>query len=544
VYQSAARRGAGAAAAAGAAEEEQGGGRAHAAATPSTAAAGRGLGPRNHDHQPRGGGASGGVLLLARGCGGLEGLTALDSASGRELWSGVPAPGDGARLTGGCSWVEVADGTAFLGCNCEEQAGEQEYGEGSAVCLYALDLASGRRLWRRRVEPGDAGAVGAAGFDRDAQAWGQAPVALRGARGVVAFVTNATVLGVGAANGKLLWTAPLAAGEWVAPWQAASEGWTEAGRGRSGGDGGGDDGSGSPSSGGGGGQGHGTSLLLLHTLRGAGNKTTVYALNADTGRALWQRAFNGSMPRPASPGDGGAAPLSLGPRIMVETCRRGRCCLRGLDAATGKAAWRGLCLDARRGRDPTNPRAQFAIWVVTLVTIASIAALILGAALLYLSRWADERALLSSGGDGGGGSDGHESEPLLAPGLRRVGVGGAVSGAAAAAGAPGAAGGEAPRLSLFARAGGAATTVLGGPPSPDSLAGAAYAEGAGTGGRGEAGGAPGGGVAGAFGRLFRGRERVQPRSGGGPRGPVVPAEELPPVTRPAAGVVPALRQDG
>jgi outer membrane protein assembly factor BamB len=534
VYQSAGRRQGAAAEAAEAAEDPA-----------------PGLSRRRHHHSGGSGGGggsgglAGGVLLLARACGGMDTLTALDSGSGKELWSGLPAPGDGGRLLPGCSWAEVADGTAYVGCNCIEQSGEQEEDEHPAACLFALELATGRRLWRRVVEL-EAG--GGAGFDPDAQAWGQAPVALRGARGVVAFVTNATVLGADAVSGKLLWRAPLAAGEWVAPWQAAAEGWAEPAHKGVGGGGGGDPGGGRDAGGGGsdaggggssggGAGGRATPLLLLHTLRGAGNKTTVYAMDGESGRAVWARGFNGSMPQPASPGDGGVAPLALGPRVMVETCRRGRCCLRGLDASNGKSAWRGICLDAARGTDPTNPRAQFAIWVVTLVTIASIAALILGAALLYLSRWADERALLS--GDGGGGSDGHESEPLLAPGVRRVGVGAGAGAAPAGAGAAGAAG-DGPRLSLFARAGGAATTVLGGPPSPDSLAGAAYAGAGGeAGGAAAAGNGVGSGISGALGRLFGGRERVQPRSamragaaGPGAAGAPADPEELPPAARP------------
>jgi hypothetical protein len=60
--------------------------------------------------------------------------------------------------------------------------------------------------------------------------------------------------------------------------------------------------------------------------------------------------------------------------------------LRALNVTTGKQRW-GMCLDAVQGDDATHPHAQFAIWFITLLTIASIALLILGAGLVYLQRW-------------------------------------------------------------------------------------------------------------------------------------------------------------
>jgi outer membrane protein assembly factor BamB len=440
-----------------------------------------------------------GVLLLARDCDGLDGLTALDSATGRELWLGFDAPRD-ERPDGSCSWVEAAEGTAFFGCNCEQQTRPGPPAAGNdlngVVCLYAVSLSTGRRAWSARVEMDAAG-----GFTPNAQAWGRAPLFLD--NGVVAFVTNSTVLGVEASSGKPAWSFVLESNEWIESWQGATVAYAE-------------DRSGRPVS---------PPLILLHALRGARNKTSLYAVSGASGDVEWARAFNGSMQPPLAPVRGGAAPLLVGGRVVSEMCRRRRCCLQALDVSTGKSAW-SMCLDAVRGTDPTNPRAQFAIWVVTLVTIASMAALVLGAALLYVNRWADERSLISGGaGAGAGGSGGNESdseyEPLRA-GVRRVGAGGGGGGGGAAAGGGGVADG--PRLSLFARSGGAATTVLGGPPSPGSLAAAAYLQ--------ETGGPPGGDGGGGrsawglgLGRLFGGRrqraaaQEAAPPAGGAAAGP-------------------------
>ncbi|KAI8470136.1 MAG: hypothetical protein J3K34DRAFT_521604 [Monoraphidium minutum] len=499
----------------------------------------------------RGHGVSGGVLLLARDCGSLQGLTALDTGTGKTLWSGLDTP-HAAKADGGCSWVEVAGGAAYLGCNCP--GGEGPAGRGGAprlpvqrqqqklqrrrrlseeqppplpalggapglrrpeppaaanestVCLFAVELVTGRRAWWSEV-----GLGGAAAFDALSQPWGQAPVALAlGGKGpgVVAFFTNTTVVGASAADGRVLWRAPLPAGEWFAPWQLPAQmPAPPGGRGGAGGCGGG-----------------GAPLLLAHSLRGAGgNKTSVYAFDAASGCVAWARAFNGSMQEPADRSDGGAALLPLGPRVVSEACRRGRCCLRALNASSGKPAW-AMCLDAARGTDPTNPRAQFAIWVVTLVTIASIAALILGAALLYVNRWADERSLLAGGG-------GHGSDYGTSPsgGAARRGRGGAAAAAAAGGGGGSSSGSDAggdsgggapPRASLFARSGGAAAAVLGGPPSPGSIAAAAAAEAAAAEGSGRGGRGGRGGLAGMLGRpLFGGRERVPPRAGQGQRPP-------------------------
>jgi hypothetical protein len=138
------------------------------------------------------------------------------------------------------------------------------------------------------------------------------------------------------------------------------------------------------------------------------------------------------------------------------------------------------------------------------VTIASVAALILGAALLYVTRWADERSLLSAV-DGGGAGSGGEYEPLQ--GVPSTG---------------GPDGGVEQRPSLFARSGGAAAALLGGPPSPGSIPAAAQAEEEAAAG---AGGGGGRGVVGAINRLL-GRARGPPR-GTAAAAPVGGGEGLP-----------------
>jgi outer membrane protein assembly factor BamB len=295
-------------------------------------------------HHSRGDGAEG-VLLLARDCDGLDGLAAVDVATGRTLWSGLDAPRD-ARPARACSWVEAAGAAGFAGCNAPGDGEQPEEGDDpSVIWLISFDLVTGRRIWARRVE-----VEGAAGFDPNAQAWGQAPRALRTASSTggdaVVFLTNTTAVAASYGAGEVLWSAPVAPGERIAPWQLPAELSADvriAGAGAA-----------AP----GAARSHvAAPLLLLHTLRGAGNKTTLYALDASSGRAAWTREFNGSMQEPLAPASGGAAPLPIGALVAAETCRRGRCCLRGLNASSGKVAW-AMCLDAARGTDPTNPRAQ------------------------------------------------------------------------------------------------------------------------------------------------------------------------------------------
>ena len=529
-----------------------------------------------------GGSSGGGVLLVAEDCASMARLAAVDSATGRELWAGLDAPRDmrPSALRPGCTWAAASGGSLFVGCNCGDADGGDDQRQpsstaapvasgGGAVCMYALSLATGRRIWARRLEIDGAGE-----FDADAQAWGQAPLPLRGSGGagasgaagaVVAFVTNASAIALGAADGRVAWRAPLLPGERVAPWQQATQCGGSGGSDVCADSGGGDSGAPAPA------PPPQPPPLLLHSLRGAGNRTTVYAIDPVEGRALWARSFNGSMQPPPSRAAGAAALLPLaGGRVVAEACRRARCCLRGLDAATGRRAW-SVCLDARRGTDPTNPRAQFAIWVVTLVAVASIAALIAGAALLYIHRWAEERAMLQAGGGGGdesgldaggaaggaggaaGGAAGLYQALPGAPlaGVRRVGAPGAggFGGGGGRAAAPYARplavgstaataardssddeegdvdGGEhadhpgAPprRMSLFARAGGVATTVLGGPPSPGSTTAEAFAAAGGGGAAGAAGGdgGSGGGYVFGLGQLLGGGSGSGNGSGAG-----------------------------
>jgi hypothetical protein len=53
-----------------------------------------------------------------------------------------------------------------------------------------------------------------------------------------------------------------------------------------------------------------------------------------------------------------------------------------------------MCLDAAQGDDATHPHAKFAIWLITLATVASIVLLIVGAVLVYVQRWSEERRIL------------------------------------------------------------------------------------------------------------------------------------------------------
>jgi hypothetical protein len=58
----------------------------------------------------------------------------------------------------------------------------------------------------------------------------------------------------------------------------------------------------------------------------------------------------------------------------------------------------------------TSASASVQIWVITLVTVASIALLIVGACLLYVHRWSEERKILE--GDDDSSSPRHTYRPL------------------------------------------------------------------------------------------------------------------------------------
>lgn len=329
-----------------------------------------------------------GQLLLSQSCEDLSGLTAVDAVTGQELWAGWEAP-SAAQPLGNCSGYSQAAGTIVFGCSCSAKAhwhwtaaaggregaaavaasphtggsssrglalaasaaaaGAAASAQGAnGVCLYALSSRSGRVRW---VLP----LLGNASFPEGAQAWGMGPL-LVGQLAV--FLGADRVLAADLLSGKLRWSLMLLRGERL---RAGDLPVVDAGS---------------------------NTLLLTAQVEGA-NKTGVSAVSLREGRLLWHRTVNGSVQRGVrQPSDGvpAAALLVSDGRVFVEACRGSRCCLRALNVTTGKQRW-GMCLDAVPGDDATHPHAQFAIWFITLLTIVSIALLILGAGLVYIQRW-------------------------------------------------------------------------------------------------------------------------------------------------------------
>jgi len=78
--------------------------------------------------------------------------------------------------------------------------------------------------------------------------------------------------------------------------------------------------------------------------------------------------------------------------LYVEACKGRTCCLRALNVLTGKQRW-GICLAAEQGEDATHPRPVCNL-AGHAITIGSICLLILGACMVYVHRWREERALL------------------------------------------------------------------------------------------------------------------------------------------------------
>jgi outer membrane protein assembly factor BamB len=222
-------------------------------------------------------------------------------------------------------------------------------GQGAnGVCLYALSTHSGRVRWVLPL-PGNAS------FPEGAQVWGMGPL-LVGELAV--FLGADRVLAADLLSGKLRWSLMLPRGERLRAGDLPAV------------------------------DADSNTLLLTAQVSGA-NKTGVSGVSLKEGRLLWHRTVNGSVQRGVrQPSDGlpAAALLVSGGRVFVEACRGSRCCLRALNVTTGKQRW-GMCLDAVPGDDATHPHAQFAIWFITLLTIVSIALLILGAGLVYIQRW-------------------------------------------------------------------------------------------------------------------------------------------------------------
>eukprot|EP00775_Hariotina_reticulata_P006580 gene6580-6808_t len=228
--------------------------------------------------------------------------------------------------------------------------------------LAAVNALSGQPSWGRVVDGRLDWVLPVAGsirFPDSAQQWGMAPLLHQG---LAIFVADSEVLAVDDVTGRVAWTAALDSGEAVHAWLLPSLDAIN-------------------------------NLLLIPAQQGA-NKTAILALSVVDGRKVWHKVLNGTGQRPA--GFGEAQQLLLSgdsTTLYVEACKGRTCCLRALDVLTGKQKW-GMCLAAEQGSDATHPHAQFAIWLVTLITIGSICLLILGACLVYVHRWRDERALL------------------------------------------------------------------------------------------------------------------------------------------------------
>lgn len=345
------------------------------------------------------------LLVMSESCSDLSGLVAVDVATGQEQWAGWSPP-KYARPNGNCSSFEVARGSVFFGCSCSIEAkkrghnsaggsdvsgrvgsSQHQHQQGPAhdptgpsdtpgapdvghkasittgVCLYALHSRQGKVRWVVPV-PGNAS------FPSGAQAWGMAPLVREG---LAMFFASDRVFAVDADSGKLQWVYQLPVGEALQPWQVPAVD-----------------------------SASGTLVLAAQlqppqppgaqvddaTVSGGGvSKTGLSAVSLKDGRLLWHRMMNGTGQQPASGAAGGAQQLLLSQgRVFAEACRGSRCCLRGLNVTTGKQRW-GMCLDALQGDDATHPHAKFAIWLVTLITVGSIALLILGACLVYVQRW-------------------------------------------------------------------------------------------------------------------------------------------------------------
>lgn len=344
-------------------------------------------------------------VLLAQDCDSLARLTAVDLDTGRDLWEGWSAP-SAAQPAGNCSSFSQADGSILFGCSCSVKArwhwdaaaedsladssgifsssssgskktGNNEEGTNqpaasaaaaapsgparaaaaadgllgaphavtTGVCLYALNSRNGRLRW---VLPMASNAT----FPAGSQEWGMAPL-VRG--NLALFFATDRAIAVDLTSGKLRWALQL---PWSEELQAYELPVVDAG----------------------------SDTLLMSARVQDSRKTAVSAVSLRDGKLLWHRVVNGTAQHALEPRDGTQQLMVTGGRVYVEACRDSRCCLRALNVTTGKQRW-GMCLDAVQGDDATHPHAQFAIWFITLLTICSIALLVLGASLVYIQRW-------------------------------------------------------------------------------------------------------------------------------------------------------------
>jgi outer membrane protein assembly factor BamB len=326
-----------------------------------------------------------GELLLSDSCETLSGLSMVDVVTGKELWSGWSAPSS-AQPLGNCSSVNQAAEHIVFGCSCWHGKSARQMQEGSAadgrgpaavagsssssgnrpaaastlasaaaagvsthsangVCLYAISGRYGKLRWALPL-------VGNASFPDGAQQWDMAPLIHAN---LVVFLATGRVIAVDLLSGKLRWVLSLPKGEVLRPFEQPVV------------------------------DADSSTLVLAAQVAGS-NKTGLSGVSLKEGRLLWHKTVNGTVQRGAGPEDRAQELMVTGGRVYVEACRGSRCCLRALNVTTGKQRW-GMCLDAVQGDDATHPHAQFAIWFITLLTIASIALLVLGAGLVYLQRW-------------------------------------------------------------------------------------------------------------------------------------------------------------
>eukprot|EP00878_Enallax_costatus_P002158 GHUV01002327.1.p1 GENE.GHUV01002327.1~~GHUV01002327.1.p1 ORF type:complete len:742 (+),score=159.31 GHUV01002327.1:153-2378(+) len=347
-----------------------------------------------------------GRLLLPRSCDSMQDLAVIDAYTGEALWDSWEIP-SAAPPTGNCTWVSVKDSSIYFGCSCnitargrhaqqpEKHAQSQPGGSSTqsissnstsgdavsrgvpaavqpnqqweqGICMYAVSSRSGRLEWAQAR-------AGNATFPAGAQTWGMAPMVHQG---LAVFLASDQLFAVETRSGKLAWSYKLEASETLPAWQLPVLDYA-------------------------------TNVIILTAQRA--NKTAVTAVDFDNGKLMWRRMMNGTAQPPRGLVAGAEQLWLSGGGVYVEACRGKTCCLRALNVTSGKQKW-GMCLQAERGEDATHPHAQFAIWIITVVTIGSIALLIAGACLLYVHRWTEERRILD--GANGGMSPRHSYRPL------------------------------------------------------------------------------------------------------------------------------------